>query len=619
MRNFSVFVYSWIVLLLLTINPVSFAQKPEAFNASEAPFLHSVASGDPTDSKVIIWTRLTVPLAPRVMGGLWEVSKTTDFKNIERKGEFNTSADRDYTVKVDVDGLEPNTWYYYRFKLNDTYSPIGRTRTMPKGNTDNIRIAVLSCQDYQNGYYNALEDIVNKNNVDIIFFLGDYIYEYGPSKKIDRPHEPRHDIVSLNDYRVRYSQYRLDAQLAEIHRQFPFICVWDDHETANDSYAGGAQNHNVKKQGDFKERLSGAQRVYFEWLPVRENTEALKIYRSFNWGNLAKFYFLDTRIAGRDEQIHRVFPSINDKNMNDTVRSLLGKDQWNWLESELKSSEGKWNFFAQQVMMAPLLYNIFESYKVLNPDQWDGYPLDRERMRLLWKKYTTPNPVVLTGDIHTSWANELPGPNYNPADGSNSMGVEFVGTSVTSENAINLPGVRAELKYMNPHMKFIDLEHHGYFTVDIRKDSIITDFYFVNTIKSRTYKSYRAIGFVVRSGESRLIEAKDTTAVFNRFPSLAPGKKDFIKEGPEIQILNISGNQRGKKSNVWLYSTKYQLVQVKLLDKDGNLIYEQYGRIHNGFNEMVFKEKMDMSLIQKVEVRSAEKSSNPPVFVLEIK
>src|SRR5690606_13086236 len=267
-KIFNLFGYILVFSAYLFFQPNIIAQRPEAYDHSNPIFLHGVASGDPTQSRVIIWTRVSLHLPPKMLKGTWEVASDVAFKNIVRSGEFTTSNDRDYTVKVDVDKLSPDTWYYYRFKFRDTYSQIGRTRTMPKGKSENIRVGVLSCQDYQNGYYNVLEDITRRNNVDIIFFLGDYIYEYGPHKRMERPHEPKHEIITLNDYRVRYSQYRLDAQLSEIHRQFPFICVWDDHETADNSYSEGAHNHDPKKEGDYKERMAAARQVYFEWLPV---------------------------------------------------------------------------------------------------------------------------------------------------------------------------------------------------------------------------------------------------------------------------------------------------------------------------------------------------------------
>lgn len=586
-----------------------FAQRPEAFNKSEAPFLHGVASGDPTGSNVIIWTRISLPLAPKIVMGEWEIALDSEFKNIVNKGSFSTHADKDYTVKVDVGNLPSDSWFYYRFSYNKIYSPIGRTRTMPKGKSDNIRIAVLSCQDYQNGYYNVLENVVEKNNVDLVFFLGDYIYEYGPNATMQRPHEPKKEIFSLNDYRVRYSQYRLDAQLNEIHRQFPFICVWDDHETADNSYMSGSHNHIESKHGNFGLRAKAARQVYFEWLPVRETDTDNNIYRSFIWGDLVKFYFLDTRLDGRVEQIHTVFPSIKNRSIGDTTRSLLGAKQWNWLNGELKSSEGKWNFFAQQIMVAPLLYNIFESYKILNPDQWDGYPGERERLMNLWVKHSTPNPVVLTGDIHTSWANELPWSNNFPLKGSKNIGVEFVGSSVTSSNAVNIPGVRNELKYMNPHIKFIDLEHHGYYTVDIRADSICTDYWFVNTINSRKYKVYRPASFIVKNGDARLIETKDTTAVKNRFPALAPGKKQADIKFEDIEILHISGNHPGKIPNVWLYAKSHEVVEIKFYDASLNVFGTKTESIHNGFNEVQLAKDFDISKTKKVEVYRANNSS----------
>lgn len=595
--------------MFIILSQVLYAQKPEPINTLHAPFLHGVASGDPTESAVIIWTRLSIPLAPAQVELHWEMASDPDFRNIVQSGTCISTAQRDYTVKVDVQNLNADSWYYYRFRYNASYSPAGRTRTMPGKNSQRLRFAVLSCQDYQNGFYNVLEDLTLKNNVDLVFFLGDYIYEYAAADPEKRPHHPRNEIVSLNDYRLRYSQYRLDPLLAEVHRQFPFICVWDDHETANDAYKDGAQNHS-ETEGDFYARKANARQVYLEWLPLRENNGLDQIYRSFHWGDLAHFYFLDTRLAGRDEQIGKLFPALNYPALNDSSRSLLGKEQWQWLEREIAGSRATWNLFAQQVMMAPLLYNIFESFKVMNTDQWDGYPLDRRKLQNLWAKYQTPNPIILTGDIHTSWANEIPNalqPNAAP------VAVEFVGASVTSSNAMNIPGIRNEIRYMNPHIKFLDLQHHGYFVTDICPDSVQTDFYFVNTIESTIYNSYRASGFSVRNGSATLHAVKGEKDTQGYNPPLIQPISPERKWEKNVQILHISGPDNLKKPNLWLYADKQYIVEVELFSRENQRLYQDFIRVLPGFNEVYLNGFEDLNYVNKVQVKmqgSPEKTAD---------
>jgi alkaline phosphatase D len=270
-------------------------------------FDHGVASGDPLSDRVIIWTRVSPPAAAaQKINGTWQLSADAGFNNVITQGSFKTGPFRDYTVKVDAAGLSPATTYFYRFKVADETSPIGKTRTLPK-TTDNVSLAVVSCSNFGHGFFHVYKEIADRD-FQAVLHLGDYIYEYGEGTydnpevlKQGRTSQPKTETVSLDEYRRRYAHYRTDADLQAAHAAHPFICVWDDHEVANDTWKSGAENH-TEDEGDFKTRQKAAILAYYEWLPIRENhnTKKGKIYRSFELGELASLIMLDTRHIGRD-------------------------------------------------------------------------------------------------------------------------------------------------------------------------------------------------------------------------------------------------------------------------------------------------------------------------------
>lgn len=280
---------------------------------SSVSFSHGVASGDPTQSAVIIWTR-ALPVESALVTVSWEIATDSDFINIVNNGSTTTTADRDYTVKVDAQNLVANTQYFYRFIANNRLSETGITKTLPSGSVDKVKLAVMSCSNYPAGYFNVYELASQMNDVDAVLHLGDYIYEYPregyaseTAAAIGREVLPANEIISLDDYRTRYAQYRSDESLQKLHALTPFITVWDDHEVANDTYKDGAENHD-ESEGDFEERKLAALQAYFEWLPIRPITEGneREIYRSFQFGDLVDLYMLDTRILGRDKQLDYV-------------------------------------------------------------------------------------------------------------------------------------------------------------------------------------------------------------------------------------------------------------------------------------------------------------------------
>lgn len=485
-------------------------------NPLSAPFFHGIASGDPTTNSVILWTRITGP--DDVAEVQWEMATDTTFSSIVSSGNATAVAQNDYTVKVTATNLSENSWYYYRFLTNGIYSPMGRTRTAPAGGIQNLRFAVMSCSNYQDGFFNAYRDVATKNDVDAIIHLGDYIYEYGisdfsPGTDTSRLHQPENEVVSLEEYRIRQSHYKLDPDLQEIHRQFPFIVIWDDHETANNSWVGGAQNHTEGAEGEWEERKNNGKQAFFEWMPVSEGNGLLR--RSFSWGNLVDLIMLDTRLEGRDVQA-----GTGGSTVTDTNRTLLGAQQLEWFKSNLSSSQAQWKLIGNQVMIAPL--RIFGN--PVNEDQWDGYPAERERVLKHIDDNNINNCVFLTGDIHTSWGNDVPRNinNYTASTGAGSVAVEYVCTSVTSSSFLTF-GVPVQLiQVFNPNVKYADLTKRGYLLLDVNQQNVQGDWVHMNTISSRTFQSSVSASWRCLNNENHLVAAPQALQPRGTNPVLAP-------------------------------------------------------------------------------------------------
>tara|TARA_B110000037_G_scaffold222831_1_gene299830 strand:- start:196 stop:2931 length:2736 start_codon:yes stop_codon:yes gene_type:complete len=445
---------------------------------TEAPFFHGVASGDPLPEQVMIWTRVS-PFSGSTteLEVNWQIATDTAFQNIVNFGSIKTTDSSDFTVKIDVCGLQPNTYYYYVFRALGKNSIIGRTKTAPIGNNTSARYAVASCSNYEHGFFNAYESMANRNDLDAVIHLGDYYYEYesgGFSSSVviddwERTVLPTHEAINLEDYRARHSHYKLDNQLQMVHQLYPFITTWDDHETANDSYKDGAENHDLVTEGPWLNRKISSAQAYEEWMPIRTDTaDNSKIWRKLRYGNLLDLIIIDSRLWGRDEQ--------NMSQSDNPNHKLLGEDQFTWLETQLADTTTQWKIICNQMMMAPLeILGL-----AVNADQWDGYNNERERLINYLAANNIKNTVVLTGDIHTSWVNNIP-------TSSGNVATEFVVTSVTSpgldviETALgqlpqwllnslggSVPGV---IKFMNSHIEYVNIEDHGYmvFTVDETK------------------------------------------------------------------------------------------------------------------------------------------------------
>ncbi|MDX2178476.1 MAG: alkaline phosphatase D family protein [Bryobacteraceae bacterium] len=482
----------------------------ERLFAQAGPFQHNVASGDPLADRVILWTRVTLPAPGDLVAVNWEVATDAGFSRVVRRGTTSTSAAFDFTVKVDVDRLDAGTTYYYRFLLpGGVSSPIGRTKTLPLGSVSRLRFAVTSCSNYPAGYFNAYRLIANRADLDVVLHLGDYIYEYaegtfGSGAPTGRAPIPNKETVTLTDYRQRYAQYRTDPDLQEVHRQHPFIVVWDDHESANNAWKGGAQNHQPETEGDWETRKAVSAQAWREWMPVRE-TPYGAIYRSFRFGDLMDLAMLDTRIAGRDEQVSPFGAEVDSRS-----RSLLGAEQEDWFHRQLTTSKlrgARWRVVGQQVMMAQLAGPRETPF---NPDQWDGYAATRGRLLDHLRTRSIDNMVVLTGDIHSSWASEI---SENPfsSSGSERQAVEFVATSVTSttglEDSPNADAVEQLVYDLQPHVKYVNLTKRGYLLVDIDRDRAQGEWYHLATVATRSLEQSFAKGYLTASGSSALTVA----------------------------------------------------------------------------------------------------------------
>ncbi len=490
---------------------------------AKSPFAHGVASGDPLPDAVMLWTRVKGD-GDAAVEVKWEVAEDASFQKITASGTFTTNPERDFTVKVDANGLAPGRTYFYRFNALGASSPVGRTRTAPQGATDRLRFAVVSCSSLAHGYFHGYREVAKQADLDCVLHLGDYIYEYSAGDYGDvRTYEPANEIVSLSDYRTRHSQYKRDQNLQDAHRQHPFITVWDDHEIANDGYKDGAQNHTPATEGAWADRKAAAQRAYMEWMPIREQ-EGGRIFRKLAYGDLVDFVMLDTRYHGRTLQPGGAIGAIP---APDPKRTLLGDDQAAWMESTLKDSKARWKLLGQQVMVGNLILN--PGKEIANLDQWHGYPESRTRLLNFFRDSGVKNMVVLTGDIHSSWANEIaydPGDKaaYDPVTGRGSLGVEFVTPGITSPGIPDLfLGILEDARPKNPHVKWVDGSKRGFIILDVTKERVQAAWYHFQdiTVEAQQTPTF-ATAWSVRDGETRLVADDAAAPSREGAPALAP-------------------------------------------------------------------------------------------------
>ncbi|MCM3439742.1 alkaline phosphatase D family protein [Metabacillus halosaccharovorans] len=471
----------------------------EVINAApkfnDYPFSLGVASGDPLSDSVVLWTRLAPD--PLNGGGMpneavkvkWEVAKDENFRKMVQKGKVAAVPELGHSVHVEVDGLKPNQVYYYRFICGGEVSQTGKTKTLPAegSSVKNLTFAFASCQQFEHGYFTAYKHMA-KEDLDIVFHLGDYIYEYGPNEYISSTGNVRvhsgPEIMSIEDYRNRYAQYRSDVHLRAAHAAFPWVVTWDDHEVEN-NYA-----NLIPEKGQsvevFVKRRAAAYQAYYEHMPLRRSSlpegADMRLYRSFSYGDLANFFVLDSR-QYRDDQANGDTSSPQTEESLDPSRTLLGTEQEKWLADGLSYSNSKWNVLPQQIFFAERNYGTPTEPRY-SMDSWDGYPAARERVMEVVKSNDITNLVVLTGDVHASWASNLKEDYSDP--NSKTVGVEFVGTSITSGgNGADKRADTDKILAQNPHIKFFN-DYRGYVRCTVTPEQWRTD--------------YRVVPFVTEPG-----------------------------------------------------------------------------------------------------------------------
>ena len=580
---------------------------------ADAPlyFTHGVASGDPLSDRVILWSR-AIPGDGKHgdVSCRWEVAKDPDFKQQVRAGSVATSAARDYTIKVDVTGLSADSVYFYRFFSGDISSQVGTTRTLPMGDVAEFRVGVCSCSNYPQGYFNVYRHMA-ESDLDVVLHLGDYIYEYGEgvyansiaTDELMRQVEPRQEIVALEDYRMRYGLYRTDEDLQAVHARHPFICVWDDHEFANDCWKAGAENHQ-QSEGSFAARARSARQAYHEWMPIRTPSlgDQEAIYRRFKIGNLADIFMLDTRVHGRDrpldyavdlpmiaklydvssesptaldehslthtpsDQLRRInlpfdfatgepvpiteYHRIKDLTLEtlpnnwhylpdtasfrqqalvDPEKTILGRDQEQWLASELRDSQktgSTWQLLGQQVLMGKLVIPaltdqqlkldtvkpefqpILKMMQVLakdhmpfNLDAWDGYASCRDRVFASLTEFGS-NPIVLAGDTHNAWA-------FNLADARGEAVAVEIGTP-----SVNSPGLETYLatepavlanaiRDVSNELVAVDTAHRGWSELVLTPATATCQWHFIDTVLQREFSVSSSETLVCRAGDKQ--------------------------------------------------------------------------------------------------------------------
>jgi len=562
------------------------------FNSTLEPFYHGVASGDPLPDAVVIWTRIT-PTADQPIDVNWEMATDTAFANITASGMYTTDIDRDYTVKLDVAGLNAATTYYYRFSALSGTSITGRTRTAPAGNSEHLKFAVASCNNYQSGYFSAFGRLAERNDIDAVLHLGDFIYEYqtggyGYTEEVGRGHQPDHEILGLSDYRIRYSYYRLDDDLRRAMQQHPFILIWDDHEVANDAWLNGANNH-TDNEGDYADRKSAATQALFEWVPIRDNATQT-VYRSFSYGNMADVIMLDTRHEARAEQVD----TLEDPTLTDPDRYLLGPEQMQWFKDGLTNSTATWKVVGNQIVFAQLFVEeldaaFFDGARHLFLDTWYGYPTKREEVINHIVDNDIDNIVFLTGDVHISLSFDVStAPRdtlvYNAESGMGSIAVEAVTPSISSDNYDELfgAGVASVLASVfpqyNPHNKFIEVVQHGYIVLDLTDEKAQMDYYYLdNGMATPNSTESFFTGFYTNVNENYLnpTDIPAPPKATQQIPAPDPTADMTISTTiPNADILLLSVYPNPYYASVTLHYAlaQTQNVRIALYDATGKLV-----------------------------------------------
>lgn len=472
------------------------------------PFSLGVASGEPFSKSVVLWTRLApAPLDPN--GGMpneavevhWEIADDESFQKVVGSGREVATPQLGHSVHVEAQGLQPDRWYWYRFRSGDAVSPIGRTRTVPTldQSTPQVRFAVTSCQNYEQGLFTAYEQMAN-DDLDLVIHLGDYIYEYeaGRNGKVRTHHGA--EIQSLGDYRVRHSQYRSDPLLQGMHAGCPWMVTWDDHEVDNNC-AGGVSEEQGMDPVEFLYRRANGYQAYYENMPLRKTSlptgADMQLYRTISYGRLADFLILDTRQYRTDQPNNDKASPLNEAAL-DKQQTMLGRQQKNWMYRQLISSTATWNVLAQQVMMGMVNRSNVPDTGKYSMDQWPGYAAERMEIVRFMQERRVANPVVLTGDIHSNWVNEL---RIDDRDSDSAVvATEFVATSLSSGgNGMAEPTYVPELMAKNACVKFHNTER-GYIRCTVTPDRWQADYMSVDDVLQPGGKTTVRSAFVVEAG-----------------------------------------------------------------------------------------------------------------------
>ncbi|MBT8142783.1 MAG: alkaline phosphatase D family protein, partial [Gammaproteobacteria bacterium] len=503
---------------------------------NNASFTHGVASGDPLADRLILWTRALPEYQAAAVVTL-QVSQDPDFtRNVIEKGQLECKPESDYTLKVDLGGLDPDTVYYYRFLSKNAVTRVGKARTLPVGEKQKVKLLAASCSFYSAGYFHVYAEMAKHTDAHAVLHLGDYIYEYGPgvyadknAKSMNRVMQPAHELITLADYRQRYAQTRSDTDLQALHASLAMIAVWDDHEVTNDTWSDGAENHS-DDEGDFSQRRLAALQAYSEWMPIRPavHNDISSIQRRFQFGDLLNLSMLDTRLEAREQQLDyaqftdpqtKVFDAKSfNQALHKPERTLLGQKQFVNTVSSFNNAT-TWQVLGQQILMGEMLlpapvagqlisleeYQAIEHKASENPQQlsetektilaqapipynldaWDGYPQERQRLLKAAQK-AKANLVVLAGDTHNAWCNEL-------QIDQRTVGIEFATPSVTSpgleEYVAATPADEARIVKAIPGLSYSNMTDRGYLAVSFTHEQVTADWNYVSSVSSKDYQN----------------------------------------------------------------------------------------------------------------------------------
>ena len=516
-------------------------------------FQHGVASGDPDQQSVVIWTRVSLDTPTPVR---WEIARSPEFSQVAASGSVIAKPDSDYTVKAVPENLVPGQRYYYRFIVNGHVSPLGRTRTLPANDLTHFGIALVSCSNFAFGYFNAYHAIAHDPKVDLVLHTGDYIYEYGAdgwgadvARQLGRVHKPAHETVSLSDYRLRHAQYKTDRGSQAMHAAHPMICCWDDHESANNPWLNGAQNHQPDSEGEWSDRRTAAVQAYYEWMPIRDPIDAqqrLAFSRQYKVGNLATIVTLESRHTARTEQIDYLkyvgsIQSPADADVfkatvvADPKREMLSRSTQSLLVNAFAQSRQQgqpWRLVGNASPIARMLVPdvaasgvtdgepaaqlesnaakaLFWKGKYQLPfytDTWDGYPAARERLYAQCRERGIQDMVFLTGDSHSFWLNQLADEEGNP------MGLELGTAGVSSPGDFIESGwsltVAEQLDRLFEsaldEVIWTDNLHQGYVRADLTPEKLTSHYIAVDTVLSETFTTKTIKQTTIRNTEGRL-------------------------------------------------------------------------------------------------------------------